>query len=169
MLRHDPSSIGLELDSAGWTNVDSLLKLASAHGTAITLEELIEVVRRSDKKRFSLSDDNLSIRANQGHSISVSLGYSASIPPQFLLHGTAQRFKDAILKEGLKKMNRHHVHMTESIETARSVGTRYGKLLLLRIRSQEMHELGYKFYCSDNNVWLSDHVPAQFIDLIELS
>ncbi len=167
VLRHDPASIDLSLDEAGWANIEQLLKSAGAHGTEISREDLFEIVETSDKQRFSLSADNCSIRANQGHSIKVSLGYEACLPPQFLLHGTAKRFCAAIMNEGLKKMDRHHVHLTESVQTAKAVGTRYGELRLLRVRSRDMYDRGYKFFLSDNNVWLTDHVPAEFLEYFE--
>lgn len=167
VLRHDPASIELSLDEAGWADIEQLLKSARAHGTEISSEELFEIVETSDKKRFSLSADKSSIRANQGHSIKVSLGYEASVPPLFLLHGTAKRFCSAIMNEGLKKMDRHHVHLTESVQTAKSVGTRYGELVLLKVRSRDMHEQGYKFFLSDNNVWLTEHVPVEYLEYFE--
>src|SRR5690606_13241541 len=88
LLRHEPERIGIELDEAGWTDVDALLAALRAHGVALTRAELEHVVATSDKQRFSFSLDGTKIRANQGHSIPVELGLTALAPPEVLYHGT---------------------------------------------------------------------------------
>lgn len=167
VLRHKPSTIGLELDAAGWASVDELLaKAASAHHT-LSRALLEKVVETSDKKRFAFSEDGLRIRANQGHSVDVELGLPPVAPPARLYHGTASRFLDAILAEGLSKRQRHHVHLSESRETATAVGGRYGQPVLLAVDSQRMAAEGYLFFRSDNNVWLIDHVPPVYLRVVE--
>ncbi|HXA44072.1 MAG TPA: RNA 2'-phosphotransferase, partial [Candidatus Angelobacter sp.] len=99
VLRHEPERVGLTLGEAGWIGVDELLHAVNRHGVALTLDELKHVVATSDKKRFALSDDGLSIRANQGHSVEVDLQYEPQTPPEFLYHGSATRFLDSIRKE----------------------------------------------------------------------
>lgn len=125
------------------------------------------MVATNDKKRFSISEDGQKIRANQGHSISVDLALEPLTPPDSLLHGTAEKYLSLIMAEGLKKMNRHHVYMSDNKKTASAIGQRYGKLVLLKIKAQRMHQDGFVFYKSDNNVWLVDHVPAEYIDVIK--
>ncbi len=163
VLRHKPSSIEVELDSAGWIGIEKLLSALAAHGNQVTLDELHSVVENNDKKRFEISDDGRMIRASQGHSIEIDLGYAAEKPPELLYHGTAERFVALIKIDGLKKQDRHHVHMTESVETASKVGNRYGKLALLKIDASRMHKDGFVFFLSANAVWLTDHVPAKYI------
>ncbi len=165
VLRHKPERIGLRLDEAGWTGVDELLRDCHAHGFPLTREELKEVVRGSDKQRFSFSEDGASIRANQGHSVRVELGYAPATPPGVLYHGTAERFLASIKEKGLIKGARHHVHLSLDTETARAVGKRYGKPLVLKVSSEQMHADGYVFYQSANNVWLVEHVPAKYLEL----
>jgi len=77
ILRHRPDKIDIELDNAGWIKIDTLLKKIKAFSSnlSITREGLQEVVDTNDKQRFSISDDGKYIRANQGHSVEVSLGY----------------------------------------------------------------------------------------------
>ncbi len=84
-----------------------------------TLEVILET---NKKKRFSFNEDESLIRANQGHSIEIDLGYIPKIPPKRLFHGTGAKYVDSIYKTGIKKKNRHHVHLSKEIETALSVG-----------------------------------------------
>ena len=163
VLRHEPQAAGLSLDKAGWVGVAELLAGCARVGVAISQEELREIVGTSDKQRFALSDDGLRIRANQGHSVEVELGYEPAAPPEVLYHGTADRFADSIRAQGLVKGNRHHVHLSERIDTASAVGQRHGKLLLLHVRSGDMHRAGISFYKTPNGVWLTDSVPTEFL------
>ena len=164
VLRHQPEKIGIQLDESGWVAVDKLLAGMNQHGRPIiTHATLEEVVQTNDKKRFSFSEDGQRIRANQGHSLTIELGYEPAIPPEILLHGTPTRFVDTIRKEGLKKMKRHHVHLHTDLKTATAVGNRRGQAVILKINSQAMHEAGYTFYVTPNDVWLVDQVPPEFI------
>lgn len=165
VLRHEPERIGLKLDDAGWVDVDKLLKAVNQHGIALTLDQLQQVVATSDKKRYSFSDDNLRIRANQGHSVEVNLQYEPQTPPDLLYHGTATRFLDLIRKDGLKRMERHDVHLSAETKVTLQVGARRGKPVLLTIRAGEMHKAGHVFRRSANGVWLVDYVPVEFIDI----
>ena len=163
VLRHQPEEIGLELDDAGWASVEELLDACKRAGRALTLEELQHIVDTSDKKRFAFSEDGLYIRANQGHSVQIELGYEPRKPPSLLYHGTATRFLESIRKEGLKRGSRHHVHLSSDSVTAANVGARHGKPVVLRIASSQMHNDGYSFYLSENGVWLTERVPPDYI------
>ena len=164
VLRHDPDKIGIELDDAGWTNVADLLEAMRQHGQKITRELLVHVVLTNDKQRFNFSDDGQRIRARQGHSVEVELGYEPASPPEFLLHGTPEKSIEAIRQTGLNKMSRHHVHLHADDSVATTVGARRGKPVLLRVRAQEMTREGHLFFVTANQVWLTDHVPPQFIE-----
>ncbi len=163
VLRHRPEVIGIKLNEQGWVGVDELLEKLKAKGKNISLEQLEEVVKNNNKKRFAFNEDKTLIRANQGHSISLDLGYEAVEPPRSLYHGTATRFLDSIQKTGLEKRNRHHVHLSEELDTATNVGGRHGKVVVLIIDAEQMHKDGFKFFVSENGVWLTDHVPTQYI------
>ena len=154
ILRHKPEEIGLILDKNGWADISQLIELSTAKGVVISEQTIFEVVATSDKQRFSISDDGLCIRANQGHSIAVDLELKPLQPPEVLFHGTATRFWASIASVGLSKMNRQHVHLTESVDSALSVGARYGKPVLLRIDAHKMSNEGHLFYRSENGVWL---------------
>jgi putative RNA 2'-phosphotransferase len=163
VLRHRPEQIGIQLDVAGWVAVDELLAACRAHGRAITLAELQSIVTNNDKQRFSFSADGSLIRANQGHSIGVELGYEPAPPPATLYHGTAERFLDSIKAQGLLKGRRHHVHLSADEVTAIKVGQRHGKPVILRVQAEAMHSDGFSFYLSENGVWLTEHVPITYL------
>lgn len=163
VLRHRPELIGITLDPAGWVSVEELLRACRAHGRAITLDELRDVVAGNDKQRFAFSEDGELIRASQGHSVAVELGYSPAAPPELLYHGTIEKFLPSIREGGLNKGERHHVHLSPDEETARRVGGRRGRPFILKIESGRMHRDGHPFFLSANGVWLTEHVPSAYI------
>ena len=164
ILRHQPEKVGITLDENGWVEIATLLDGICKSGRNVTRRQLEQVVKSNDKQRFSISDDNQRIRAKQGHSVAVELGYQPTKPPKTLCHGTPIKYMELIRQGGLKKMQRHHVHMHADDKLAKEVGGRRGQPVLLIIRSLEMHEEGYEFFVTNNEVWLTDHVPPQYID-----
>ncbi|OCJ63648.1 RNA 2'-phosphotransferase [Agrobacterium tumefaciens] len=167
VLRHAPESIGLTLDAQGWADVGDLLAKANASGTLLDDAGLRAVVTESDKKRFTLSEDGHRIRAAQGHSVKVDLGSAPLEPPPQLFHGTATRFLDAILQEGLRPGSRQQVHLSADSVTAHAVGQRHGKPAILMVDASRMFAAGHSFFQADNGVWLTDAVPAAYLTLIE--
>lgn len=165
-LRHKPEDIGIKLSDNGWTDVKELIKKAEKK-IMFDFNDLKYVVDNSDKKRFSFSEDFCSIRANQGHSTDVKMEFDEVKPPQFLYHGAPEGSVEVILKEGLKKMRRHHVHLSPDTETAAMVGARRGKFTILKIEAMRMRADGYKIYVSENGVYLVDEVPAEYIKIEE--
>jgi putative RNA 2'-phosphotransferase len=165
-LRHQPERLGLEVLAGGWVNVEQLLAAAAANGFEISLSQLQQVVTNNDKQRFAFNDAGDLIRANQGHSIEVDLQLTAKIPPHTLYHGTHIKAIDPILATGLDKMSRHHVHLTTDLNMAHQVGGRRGKSAVLVVNAIAMIEDGYEFYCTDNDVWLVESVPPQYLELL---
>ena len=88
-------------------------------------------------------------------------------PPDVLYHGTGHRAVEAIRRDGLKKMNRHHVHLSGDTETATRVGARHGRPVVFTVDAKAMRAAGHTFYRSDNGVYLTDEVPSDFLDEIE--
>jgi len=166
VLRHRPETIGVTLDDEGWIDVDRLLAACSRHGKAISRGQMEEIVRTNDKRRFAFSADGLRIRANQGHSIEVDLGLVPVEPPELLFHGTVAPFLPAIRREGLVRGKRHHVHLSPDVETARRVGGRRGRPVVLVIEAGRMSGDGYLFYRSENNVWLTESVPPGYLRIL---
>src|SRR4051812_39560330 len=164
VLRHEPARIGIELDEAGWTDVDGLLAACAAHGVAFSRAELAALVASSDKQRFALSPDGRRIRANQGHSVDVDLQLTPAVPPARLYHGTVAKVVDSIRREGLLRGQRHPGHPAADGEPASRVGGRRGQPVILTVRADDMIAAGHVFYRSDNGVWLVLHVPPGFIE-----
>ena len=165
VLRHKPEEIGLKLDEHGWAFVPELIEKLNNHKCPITIQLLEQIVREDNKKRYSFNEGKTSIRANQGHSLNVDLELKTSTPPDTLYHGTSKPSLSSILAEGLKKMSRQHVHLSADMKTALIVGSRRQEPMVLTIDAKGMSDSGYKFYLSENYVWLTDAVPPEFISL----
>ena len=158
LLRHRPDAAGLELDAGGWVAVEDLLA-----ALRVPLADLHAVVASNDKQRFAVVDGR--IRAQQGHSVPVDLGLVPQVPPELLWHGTAERVLDAVLREGLQRRARHAVHLSADQATARTVGARHGRPVVLRVDAAGMHRDGHAFSRSGNGVWLVSEVPPHYLQL----
>jgi putative RNA 2'-phosphotransferase len=163
VLRHAPEAIGIELAPGGWVHVDELIARCAAAGRAFDRSQLDAVVAGDSKRRFTFSPDGARIRAAQGHSAPVDLGLVPVEPPAVLFHGTATRFLEAILQEGLKPQRRKQVHLSPDAVTAEAVGRRHGRPVVLTVDTRAMHQAGFTFFQADNGVWLTDHVPSFYL------
>lgn len=162
-LRHAPEKGALTLDAAGWAPVAGVLAALAREGLETCEAMLQAVVAENDKSRFELSDDGTRIRARQGHSVAVEGSWKTATPPQVLYHGTVERFLYAILREGLTKQQRHHVHLSANVETATTVGARRGEAVILTVDAAAMVADGHAFAVSSNGVWLVDAVPPRYL------
>ncbi|TLP57492.1 RNA 2'-phosphotransferase [Parasedimentitalea maritima] len=160
LLRHKPETLQLTMDPQGWVTIDEIID-KSEH--PITRHQIEEIVVSNSKQRFAISADGKKIRANQGHSIPIDLGLPACRPPEILFHGTAACKIETIRTEGLTRQNRHHVHLSSDAQTARQVGMRHGKPVVLVVEAGRMHASGHVFLLSENGVWLCDQVPPLFL------
>ncbi|QQC63182.1 RNA 2'-phosphotransferase [Paraburkholderia ginsengisoli] len=175
ILRHEPEMVGIRLDRQGWVSVDELIRAIertarNANASkrlrtlpTVTRELILAVVATNEKQRFSLSQDGLRIRAAQGHSIGVDLGYADMEPPAVLYHGTAWSNWESIAADGLTPRTRHAVHLSTDVNTATRVGARHGQPLVLVVDAAQMHADGYSFARSDNGVWLTPAVPTAYL------
>lgn len=168
VLRHRPGLIGLTLDAAGWADIDELIARAAGHHP-LTRALIERAVAENDKQRYAISDDGRRIRARQGHShaVAVDLDLPALAPPPVLYHGTATRFLDAILREGLDRRDRQHVHLSADADAATRVGARHGRPVVLRVASAAMAAAGHRFHRAENGVWLTDAVPPAFLRVLD--
>jgi putative RNA 2'-phosphotransferase len=168
-LRHQPDRLGLTLAPGGWMPIEALLEACARNCFPITRAELLTVVAANDKQRFALDETGTLIRANQGHSVEVDLQLEPQEPPALLYHGTPAHAVDSILRTGLCKMTRHHVHLYDAggIEAARAVARRRGRPVLLEVAAAAMHADGFVFYRSANGVWLVDHVPPAYLRQVD--
>jgi putative RNA 2'-phosphotransferase len=162
-LRHQPERLGLTLAPGGWVTVEDLLTACARNQFPITRDELETVVRTSDKQRFAFDPTGTLLRANQGHSVEVDLELEPTEPPAVLYHGTGETNVASILRDGLLKMSRHHVHLSADVDTPAKVGARHGKPVILLVDAAGMREAGHTFYLSANGVWLVDCVPPEHL------
>lgn len=163
ILRHKPEEIGLKFDEYGYIKTSDLINGLNRKGYKVIISDIERIVDEDDKQRYSFNHDKSKIKANQGHSIAVNLELQAIEPPEVLYHGTATRFSENIFKEGIKKQARQYVHLSADIETATKVGKRHGELVIFKINSVQMYKDGYKFFLSENKVWLTDYVPIKYL------
>ncbi|MBW3547129.1 MAG: RNA 2'-phosphotransferase [Actinobacteria bacterium] len=163
-LRHRPDEVGLKMTPDGWVDAAALLRAAEGDGMTISGEQLQAIVATNDKQRYEFDATGRRIRARQGHSVAVDLGLQPRTPPEVLYHGTARRFADRILAEGLRPMGRQHVHLSPDPATATDVGGRRGAPLVLAVQAGTMFAAGHDFWMSANGVWLALAVPPAFID-----
>jgi putative RNA 2'-phosphotransferase len=140
-----------------------LLAACTRRNFRLTRAQLEEVVAKNNKQRFAFDDASTRIRANQGHSVEVDLELQPQAPPDVLYHGTAQHNIEGILRDGLTKMRRHHVHLSSDVETAQRVGARHGKPVVLQVDARAVHDAGCVFFQSVNGVWLTDSVAPQYL------
>ena len=167
VLRHRPEDAGIGLDEHGWADVEALIAGVNAAGKRIDRKILEEIVRTDKKQRYSFNENGTLIRANQGHSIPVDVELAKLEPPEYLYHGTAYRFLESIRQQGLLPMSRLYVHLSGDVETARVVGKRHGRPVVLKIHSGDMHRDGFPFYRSQNGVWLAKKVDAKYFEQLE--
>lgn len=162
ILRHKPETIGITLDKHGWANVRELIKgiNKTQHFTMNMLEKIVE---EDEKQRYSFNREKTLIRANQGHSIDVDVELKEVEPPDYLFHGTGIKYCSSIDKEGLISKSRLYVHLSKDLTTAINVGSRHGEPIVYLIDSKTMYKDGYKFYLSENGVWLTKNVPLKYL------
>lgn len=163
ILRHKPEEIGITLDDFGWAKVEDLINGINNSGRKIDMEILEEIVRTDNKQRYSFNEDKTKIRANQGHSVPVNIKFRELEPPNTLYHGTATKAIEGIKQQGIKSMSRLYVHLSKDFETAKQVGERHGKCVVLIINAERMYKDGIKFYLSENGVWLTEYVDPKYI------
>lgn len=163
VLRHQPETIGIQLDQSGWTDIAELIEKANNYGVKFDREILNHIVATNSKKRFAFNDTLDKIRASQGHSVEIELGYINQKPPEILFHGTGEKSVQSILNTGLERRNRQHVHLSSDFDTAIKVGQRHGKPFVFKVLAEQMYNDNFQFFISDNSVWLTEHVPIKYL------
>lgn len=166
VLRHKPEVAGIKLDKNGWVGVDELIEGVANKKREIDLPILEALVATDEKQRYVFNDDKTKIRAAQGHSVKVDLELEPVKPPKVLFHGTVDRFVGSIMIKGLLPRERNHVHLSEDEATAFEVGERRGDTIIFKIFSGAMFRDGFHFYQAANGVWLTDHVPIKYLDMV---
>ncbi|KAK9273781.1 hypothetical protein L1049_018591 [Liquidambar formosana] len=186
ILRHMASELNLNMRNDGYVKVQDLLKLnmktfANIPLRSHTVDDIREAVRKDNKQRFSLLEENgvLLIRANQGHTITTIESESLLKPilsaeeVPVCVHGTYKKNLQSILESGLKRMKRLHVHFSCGLPTEGEVisGIRRDVNVLIFLDVRKALEEGMKLYISDNKVILTEGfdgvVPIKYFEKIE--
>ena len=166
VLRHKPQEANLVLDKFGYARTSELVAGVKKKYPEFNKDILIKIVETDEKQRYSFKDNGKLIRANQGHSFPVDLGLEAQQPPQLLFHGTSTKYLDGIMEKGIISKSRQYVHLSKDVDTAHTVGLRHGAgTVILVVSAEQMWKDGYKFFLSDNGVWLVDEVPTKYFAL----
>lgn len=165
-LRHAPEKYGITLDTEGWTDLPTFIQILQNHKrhfAPLTEQDILNMMATANKQRYEVK--NGKIRAVYGHSITQKIAKTATEPPRILYHGTARRTVPLIQKSGLKSMGRQYVHLSAEVETATMVGKRHDKSpVILEVRALEASQNGILFYKEENDIWLAEDIPADFID-----
>ncbi|XP_056383247.1 tRNA 2'-phosphotransferase 1 isoform X2 [Hyla sarda] len=118
-LRHGANELGLPMGPDGFVPVSFLLSLHQFR--SFSQSDIERVVSCNDKQRFTIRTSEhegiLEIRANQGHSIKVEVELTplgADLPPQ-AIHGTYLHHWPSILRCGLSRMKRTHIHLSTQL------------------------------------------------------
>lgn len=165
-LRHHPEKYHLDMDEEGWVRIEQLSHALEDKYGVLTEADILDIMEHSDKQRYELK--NHKIRAYYGHSLKQKIKRIPMEPPKVLYHGTAKRFLDSIMKDGLLPMNRQYVHLSADQETAIKVGKRHDSHpIILRINAIEAYRNGIHFYLGNETVWLSDSIPIQYIKVLD--
>lgn len=160
LLRHNPELIESTIDKEGWMNTSDLIKSGE-----FTIDELEQIVKEDNKKRYELTKDKRKIRALQGHSISgINPGFVQEIPPGVLYHGTSTNLVENIMNSGgLKSMSRDYIHLSTDLDTAVKVGKRHGNPCVIIIDSLQMSKDGILFLKSKNGYYLvKETIPTKY-------
>lgn len=190
-LRHFPDDADVAVSEAGWVEFADLSAAVERKYDWADEEALLGVVATDPKGRFERDDGR--VRAAYGHSIDVNLdageGSAAEERsdsddpiPDVLYHGTAPRNLDAIREEGLKPMNRREVHLSESVEEARDVGSRHATdPVVLRVNVDELRSSARQTQSDDvyelrragrdvrkrgKSVYATKRVPPRFLTVL---
>lgn len=149
ILRHSD----IKTDENGYININILLSHPQLKKYNISLSDIINIVNQDTKCRYKLSEDNTFIRANQGHSKhkQINIGEEIESDILFAYHGTSLKSSKIIMKNGLSRMSRQHIHMVENKENVL-----YYSEVIIKIDIQKAKSLGIKFIKSCNNYILSD-------------
>ncbi|KAG5538571.1 hypothetical protein RHGRI_019226 [Rhododendron griersonianum] len=177
ILRHMASELSLSMRSDGYVRVQDVLKLnmktfADIPLRAHTIDDVREAVRRDNKQRFSLLEENgeLLIRANQGHSITVTYPLDTERLKLNILCVFFVAF--SLLGCHLPSLTVETESLLKPILSAEEIpGIRYNINVLIFLDVRKALEEGMKLYISDNKVILTEGfdgvVPVKYFEKIE--
>jgi putative RNA 2'-phosphotransferase len=160
-LRHEPESVGLTMDRAGWVEVDDLIEGARTQGISLSLNRLERLIERDEEGWFSLSNDKTRIRAKHRHSVQVDIAPTGVEPPELLYLGAAAQQAQTILGKGLPSAGQP-IRLAGEPHRALRLGARHEDPVVLEVLARSMVDSGYSFQQSADG-WLTDEIPAHYI------
>lgn len=173
ILRHQIVEYGLQCDAKGFVSVASIFTNHRIPiDKSIKKDELLFIVSSNSKKRLELEERNgkLFIRAVQGHNNEVGAKLVdeeafevIQIDDAYkeLYHGTEDRFVSSIMKTGLLKMERKHIHMVSTMPRKQQLsGFKVSSNTIIVINMKKAMEDGIVFLRSANNVILSEGIQG---------
>jgi putative RNA 2'-phosphotransferase len=164
LLRHGALATGLPMDEAGWVPVAAVLEAVGTDRASLEA-----AVAADGKGRLEVCAAGDRVRACQGHSLpgtpvrveALEASWTRVDRVEPLWHGTGLDALDPILREGLRPMDRTHVHL------AGTRGDRVGKRdqvhVLLGVDPTRLAAAGLPVFRSANGVFLVREVPADCI------
>lgn len=174
LLRHNPEKANIELNEEGWTSVPILVSninefckrdLKKNKLEQLFLQDIIDIFYADKKHRYFKIGDFDFIRCDQGHSHpSVKIKYDRIKLEHDIFHGTATKFIDSIMQEGLLPQKRQYVHLSKDRETAVTVGKRHSgteEPVILRIKK----DTPIDFFITGNGVYHALAIPPEFLHI----
>lgn len=174
VLRHHPCGLSIRPD--GYFKCNEILKLK--HFKSSTLEHLQHIVTTDTKMRYSMCEieGELYIKANQGHSIFFSAYLNDNLmmikldlsAEKYIYHGTDGSVIDLIMKDGLKSMDRIHIHFVTNENPAFQLsGFRSKSNIIITVDMHQAMIAGFDFFQAPNGVILTRGIdgtlPITFI------
>lgn len=162
LLRHGASEVGLDMDEAGWVEVDAVLRTLR-----MSAAELDMVVRQNDKRRLQLVGGR--VRACQGHSIDnravtregLERSWAIYADAAPVWHGTSVDVVASIAAQGISPVQRTHVHLAPSVTS--KVGKRSAVHVMLEVSPARTQAAGVTLYQAPNGVVLAREIPASCV------
>ena len=168
ILRHNPKRFKVYLDEKGWANLDDVLGGLRSFGDIIDLEkeDLLNMVSKQRKARFDIYNNK--IKANYGHTVFIK-EMDAVKPPDVLYHGTARRYINSILRNGLIRMQRQYVHLSLDLDIAIETGKRKDRTpSIIQIDSKTAYQEGILFYKGSDRILLSENLLPKYLKIIKI-
>ena len=173
LLRHGANQRGLHIDRLGGIRSWNILAQPEFRRARYTKDQLMDLVRRDDKNRFTSYQDaegHLRVRAYQGHHQSVGARIDDCQALRKIesadeldrkgfacIHGTYIEYWRDIEKDGLKNFDRKHIHFgtawSECKQTTSGIRKDSEILIFLNV-SKFLTDAG-ELYLSGNNVLLT--------------
>lgn len=166
LLRHGAQKEGITIQPDGFVSVSDILR-HPRYSRYYNREKLQEIVANDAKQRYTLRHNPVTgaqeIRANQGHSL-VAVEAEACLEriqnsaalSEDVAHGTYYKNWERIKVEGLKRMQRNHVHFAVLSGDTRAIlsGFRKDCQVLIYLNVAKVLEDKLELFRSSNNVIL---------------